>query len=73
MTRQEDINNLVDFCVEKFTAPDIVVNNAGTTHRNRPMLEVDEAAFDRVYNVNVKSLFYMTQKPVPLMKEAGQG
>ena len=73
VTRQEDINNLVDFCVEKFTAPDIVVNNAGTTHRNRPMLEVDEAAFDRVYNVNVKSLFYMTQKTVPLMKEAGQG
>lgn len=73
VARQADINNLVDFCVARFGAPDIVVNNAGTTHRNRPMLEVDEATFDRVYQVNVKSLFYMAQKVVPLMREAGQG
>ena len=60
VTRQADIDQLVDYCSEKFGPPDIVVNNAGTTHRNRPLLEVDEAAFDHVYNVNVKSLFYMT-------------
>lgn len=73
VTRRADINHLVDFCVARFGAPDIVVNNAGITHRNRPMLEVDEATFDRVFQVNVKSLFYMTQKVVPMMKEAGQG
>ena len=73
VTRQADIDQLVDYCSEKFGPPDIVVNNAGTTHRNRPLLEVDEAAFDHVYNVNVKSLFYMTHKVVPLMRKAGQG
>lgn len=73
VTRQADIDQLVDYCSEKFGPPDIVVNNAGTTHRNRPLLEVDEAAFDQVYNVNVKSLFYMTHKVVPLMRKAGQG
>lgn len=73
VSRQADINHLVDFCVARFGAPDIVVNNAGITHRNRPMLEVDEATFDRVFQVNVKSLFYMTQKVVPLMREAGYG
>lgn len=36
---------------------DILVNNAGTTHRNKPALEVTEEEFDRVYKVNVKSLF----------------
>ena len=60
-------------CLDAFGAPDIVVNNAGTTHRNQSMLEVDEATFDRVFAVNVKSIFHMTQAVVPLMRERKRG
>lgn len=63
----------VQACVDAFGIPDIVVNNAGTTHRSQPMLNVDEATFDRVFNVNVKSIFYMTHAVVPLMRQRGQG
>jgi len=56
-----------------FGVPDVVVNNAGTTHPNRPMLEVDEAAFDRVYAVNVKSIFHMAHAVVPLMRARRSG
>ena len=52
---------------------DIVVNNAGTTHKNQPMLETDEATFDRVFAVNVKSIFHMTQAVLPLMRERRSG
>ncbi|MEZ5848529.1 MAG: glucose 1-dehydrogenase [Geminicoccaceae bacterium] len=52
---------------------DIVVNNAGTSHRNRPMLEVDETEFDRVMAVNVKSIFLMTHATLPVMREQGSG
>jgi len=52
---------------------DIVVNNAGTSHRNRPMLEVDEAEFDRVFAVNVKSIFLMAHAFTPHMREKGGG
>lgn len=52
---------------------DIVVNNAGWTHRNKPMLEVTEDEFDRLYAVNVKSIFLMTAAVVPQMKTAGGG
>ena len=52
-----------------FGPPDIVVNNAGTTHRNQWMLDVDEATFDRVFNVNVKSIYHMAQAVVPIMRE----
>ncbi len=45
----------VQACIDAFGPPDIVVNNAGTTHRNQPMLDVDEDTFDRVFNVDVKS------------------
>ena len=68
-----DVRAAVQACVEAFGVPDIVVNNAGTTHRNQPMLDVDEATFDRVFNVNVKSIYYMTHAVVPLMRKVRSG
>ena len=50
-----------------------MVNNAGWTHRNRPLLKVSEAEFDKVYAVNVKSIYHMTQAVVPLMRRQGGG
>ena len=59
--------------VSAFGVPHIVVNNAGVTHRNRPVLEVDEATFDRILAVNVKSIFHMVRAAVPLMRDHGGG
>lgn len=73
VSRRVDIDAAVRACLDAFGAPDIVVNNAGTTHRNQSMLEVDEATFDRVFAVNVKSIFHMTQAVVPLMRERKRG
>lgn len=67
------VADLVQACVERFGAPDIVVNNAGTTHDNQPMLQVDEATFDRMFAVNVKSIYHMAQAVVPLMRERRSG
>lgn len=52
---------------------DILVNNAGTTHRNRPMLEVDEDEFDRVFAVNVKSIYLFARATVPHFRSRGGG
>ena len=52
---------------------DILVNNAGTTHRNKPALQVTEEEFDRVYKVNVKSLFWAAQTVLPGFVEQGSG
>ncbi len=73
VSRAQDVQTAVDACMQQFGAPQIVVNNAGTTHRNQPMLEVDEATFDRVFNVNVKSIYHMAQAVVPLLRQQGQG
>jgi 3-oxoacyl-[acyl-carrier protein] reductase len=51
----------------------IVVNNAGTTHRNKPVLDVTEDEFDRVYAVNVKSIYWSVQAFVPYFRERGGG
>ena len=73
VSRGEDVRRMVEATVERFGGLDVVVNNAGTTHRNRPMLEVDEAAFDRVYAVNVKSIYWMAQATVPVFRRQGRG
>ena len=52
---------------------DIVVNNAGVSHRNQPMLDVDEAEFDRVFAVNVKSIYLMARAFVPHFRQHGGG
>jgi len=51
----------------------IVVNNAGWSHPNRPIMEIDESAFDKVFAVNVKSIFHFTQEMVPRWRSAGGG
>lgn len=68
-----DVNSLVAAAIKEFGKVDIVVNNAGYTHKNRPLLEVDEATFDRMFDVNVKSIFLMTHAVVPEMRKNGKG
>lgn len=73
VTQKADIDAMVAKTVERFGRLDVVVNNAGWTHKNQPMLDVDEATFDRVYNINVKSIFFMTHAVVPVMRRQGGG
>ncbi|GAB7543117.1 glucose 1-dehydrogenase [Cupriavidus sp. 8B] len=73
VSKATDVNAMVQHCVDTFGVPNIVVNNAGVTHKNQPMLQVDEAAFDRVFAINVKSIYYMTQAVLPHMRARGDG
>lgn len=73
VSKREDIDRLVSETQSKFGVPDIIVNNAGYTHKNQPLLNVDEATFDRVFDVNVKSIYHMIMVAVPLMRKRGTG
>ena len=73
VTKRADIDALVKATTDRWGRLDIVVNNAGWTHRNQPLLDVDEATFDRVYDINVKSIFHMVHAVVPLMRAAKRG
>ncbi|HYD68245.1 glucose 1-dehydrogenase, partial [Azospirillum sp.] len=68
-----DVKAMVQAAVDAFGRLDIVVNNAGYTHRNQPMLEVDEETFDRVYDVNVKSIYLSAIHAVPVFRGQGGG
>jgi 3-oxoacyl-[acyl-carrier protein] reductase len=73
VTKAADVNRSVEAAESAFGRLDIVVNNAGTSHRNRPMLEVGEDEFDRVFAVNVKSIYLYAQAAIPLMRRQGRG
>jgi 3-oxoacyl-[acyl-carrier protein] reductase len=73
VSRDADVANLVKTTLDHYGGIDVYVNNAGVTHRNRPMLEVTEAEFDRIYAVNVKSLFLAAKHVVPLYRGQGGG
>lgn len=72
-----DVSNSKDYAVavlravSEFGALDIVVNNAGTTHANKPALQVSEGEFDRVMRVNLKSLYWSAQHAIPVLRERG--
>ena len=73
VTRAADWARLVQTATAKFGRLDIVVNNAGWTHRRKPYLEVSEAEFDKVYAVNVKSVYLSALHAVPVFRKGGGG
>ena len=68
-----DIDRAVAACIDTFGGLDIMVNNAAITQKNQPLLDTDEATFDRMFNVNVKSIYHMAQAVVPVMRKKGRG
>ncbi|MEM6499460.1 MAG: SDR family oxidoreductase [Pseudomonadota bacterium] len=73
VSQQADVANMVAETVNAFGGVDIMVNNAGFTHRNQPMLDVDEEQFDRIFAVNVKAIYLAAKEVVPIMEQRGGG
>lgn len=70
---EADVRGAVQLAIDLFGGLHIVVNNAGTTHRNQGALAVPEGDFDRVMNVNVKSLYWSAQCALPHFRTQGGG
>ncbi|MGQ0457166.1 MAG: glucose 1-dehydrogenase [Hyphomicrobium sp.] len=73
VTSRSDIDAMVAAAVAGFGGLDILVNNAGVTHKNQSLMTVTEAEFDRIYAVNVKSIYLTTLAAVPEMEKRGGG
>jgi 3-oxoacyl-[acyl-carrier protein] reductase len=73
VTNKADIMRAVEMTEKKFGVTDILVNNAGVAHVNKPLMEIDEREYDRVFDVNVKGLFMFIQAVVPAMRQKGGG
>ncbi|MEM8761164.1 MAG: glucose 1-dehydrogenase [Pseudomonadota bacterium] len=58
---------------DAFGKLDIAINNAGWSHKNRPIAEVTEEDFDRVFAINVKSIYHVTPAQLPHWRATGGG
>ena len=68
-----DVSRMVQEALDRWGQLDILVNNAGTTHRNQPMTEVTEEEYERIFAVNVKSVYLSARHVVPVLKKQGFG
>ncbi|HXB74341.1 MAG TPA: SDR family oxidoreductase [Candidatus Acidoferrales bacterium] len=71
--RAADIQRLVETTHRQFGRIDILVNNAATNIAQEPVLQVDEARFDKMIEINLKSAFRLIQAVAPGMCERGRG
>lgn len=73
MTQKADIDAMVTAAMEAFGRVDIMVNNAGYTHRRGDLIDVDEETFDLITAVNMKAIYHATLAVVPVMERQGGG
>ncbi len=73
VANRDDVRRMIQTAVDEYERLDVMVNNAGVTHVNRPMLEVKEEEFDRIFDVNVKSIYLAALEAVPVMRAQGGG
>ena len=73
VTKSDEVKALVDAAVQRYGRLDVMVNNAGWTHRNQPALDVSEDDFDKCYAINVKSIYLATIHATPVFRSQGGG
>lgn len=73
VSQRSEFDEMVAAALKAFGRIDVMVNNAGYTHRNGDMLKVDEATFDLIATVNMKAIYYAALAVVPIMEKQGGG
>jgi 3-oxoacyl-[acyl-carrier protein] reductase len=69
----DDVKRMIGGCVERFGRIDILYNNAGIAMQRTPIEEIDDALFDRIIAVNLRSVHLGAKHAVPHMKRQGGG
>ena len=73
VSQKSEFEEMVRATLGAFGRIDIMVNNAGYTHRNGDMLDVDETTFDLITAVNMKAIYHAAIAVVPIMEKQGGG
>src|SRR5688500_17405381 len=73
LSKRGEGKRVVHEAADKLGRLDILVNNAGGLGERRPILDVDDALFDFVYDLNVRSVLAATQAAIPHFEKRGRG
>lgn len=73
VSKQEDIDNIVDETVKKYGKVDVLVNNAGILDSYKSPVSITDEIWNNMFEVNVDSVMRATRKVLPLMREQKSG
>lgn len=71
--KEDDRTNLLKLTKEEFGGIDILVSNAAVNPYFGPVLDTPEEAWDKIFDINVKSTFFLAKETVPYLQERGGG
>jgi glucose 1-dehydrogenase len=72
VSKAADVQAMVDATVKAFGTVDVLINNAGL-ERSLPFLEIDEATWDLMLDVDLKGAFFCAQACGRVMRDSGHG
>jgi 3-oxoacyl-[acyl-carrier protein] reductase len=73
LSKRGEARRVVQEAADKLGGLDILINNAGGLGERRPIADVDDALFDFVYDLNVRSVIAATQAAIPYFEKGGGG
>jgi NAD(P)-dependent dehydrogenase (short-subunit alcohol dehydrogenase family) len=73
VSREADCRNLAEACVQTYGRIDILHNNVGIGTGDAGPVHLTEEAWDRIFDVNLKSMFLTCKHVLPTMREQGSG
>ncbi|MEE8557560.1 MAG: SDR family oxidoreductase [Myxococcota bacterium] len=73
VSRADDVRSLIEGSVDQCGGLDVLVNNAGFSHRAMPMWDLPEEEFDRVFATNTKGVYLGVKYAVPALRARGGG
>ncbi len=73
VSRSGDVKAMIDDALTAYGGLDVLVNNAGFSHRMMPLWDLPEEEFERVFATNVRGVYLGCKHAVPVMKERGGG
>src|SRR5260370_29845205 len=72
VSRREDVHRAVETCIERFGRLDVMVAHAGIADA-QPLLEIDDASWQRILDVNLTGVFFCAQEAGRVMARSGGG
>ena len=73
VTKKTQVENFIKSVATSYGKIDVLINNAGWCHKEKPVEEITDYDYEKCIETNVHSVFYFMRKVVPIMKEKNSG
>lgn len=73
VSKASDVERMINTTLDSYGRLDILFNNAGIPMSSTPVEKIDEDFWDKIFSINVKSIFLGTKYAVPVMRKQGAG